>query len=613
MVVFNSGVRPLKLTSVVVVSPNTVFKVQGWRGPVTLLPRQAVQLQVVFTPGGNGEYAGALAIQASVQTPALAGKVGALKFNPVSWNQPAAGGVLPQLRIAVHGSGASQTGNGNSGGNGNGNGNNQGKVSVSIYPSSQTLQPGQTLQFSSTVTGTSNQRVTWTAGVGSITSSGLYTAPILNTASTDTVSAVSVADGSKYASAYLTIQGAGGSVGGSSGGSCMGPFSITNQEPITCVPSPNSMFSKRLPSDVLNHLMANDVSIATSSIYACNGSCTSAMIFAHSGSQNDINGVPTYYGSATDPAYVITGGSTPSSPYNALGVGFHAPNQAMTSGASSEQYFTVWDQSQNKYFAFYRYTGGSGSQQTMFPPCSSTNLNQPCNVGFSPSDTIVNSRSEARGYGVSLGNPWASNGILPPIGEVRVQELIQGHIYHALYLNTLCQQTSPTNSNAAATVFPVLVNWAALPCSKMPNATNVNQAPPGGALVFLDYTDAELALLKSYMPAWQYPIVEAMTRYGGYVGDTGQPLHPSRLENEDAYKTAGVEDPLFAWLQGQAGVNPECGVSTGQCNLPWTNFAAAGGSCPAAGLCDITQHIHIADPCIAKGLAGLSSSQGACF
>ncbi len=34
MVVSNSGVRPLMLTSVAV-APNTVFKVKGWRGPVT--------------------------------------------------------------------------------------------------------------------------------------------------------------------------------------------------------------------------------------------------------------------------------------------------------------------------------------------------------------------------------------------------------------------------------------------------------------------------------------------------------------------------------------------------------------------------------------------------
>jgi hypothetical protein len=386
-----------------------------------------------------------------------------------------------------------------------------------------------------------------------------------------------------------------------------GPYRITRQEPITDIPSPNSLFGKRLPVDVMRHLAAHDVDIAVDSLKACSpGSCTDLLIFAHSGSRNSINDIPQYYGNAGDPAYVITRGPTPKEIlHQALGKAFHAPDRAMTNGADSEDFFMVWDQVQDKYFTFYRYVGSKGSAYA-FPHCSSTDLERPCDIGISPSDSMVSDRDDPQGYGVSLGNPWASNGIFPPIGLIRVQELIQGHIYHPIYLNTLCQQTSPRNPKAAATVFPILVDWGAMPCSRMPRASNVDEAPAAGALVFLDYNDEQLKLLRRYMPAWQYPIVEAMSHYGGYVGDTGNPLHPARLESDDAYALAGVENPLWDWLANQPGLNRGCGPR-GQCNLEWSDFALGKGPCPSAGLCDITRHLHIADPCVPAGMAGVSS------
>ena len=48
------------------------------------------------------------------------------------------------------------------------------------------------------------------------------------------------------------------------------PHSVTNQEPITDVPSPNSLFSKRLPPDVMQHRMPDDVDIAVKALRASN-------------------------------------------------------------------------------------------------------------------------------------------------------------------------------------------------------------------------------------------------------------------------------------------------------------------------------------------------------
>jgi hypothetical protein len=51
-------------------------------------------------------------------------------------------------------------------------------VGVTVSPASATLGQGQTQQFIATVTGTSNQQVSWSlSGAGSVSSTGLYTAP----------------------------------------------------------------------------------------------------------------------------------------------------------------------------------------------------------------------------------------------------------------------------------------------------------------------------------------------------------------------------------------------------------------------------------------------------
>lgn len=88
-------------------------------------------------------------------------------------------------------------------------------LAVSVAPASAMVQTGASLQFQATVTGNANQAVTWkvnnTVGgdstVGTITSSGLYTAPAtLPTTGSVTVSAVSVVNGTTQGGAVITIQ-----------------------------------------------------------------------------------------------------------------------------------------------------------------------------------------------------------------------------------------------------------------------------------------------------------------------------------------------------------------------------------------------------------------------
>jgi hypothetical protein len=81
-------------------------------------------------------------------------------------------------------------------------------TNVSISPSAVSLSLGESKQFSATVTGTTNLAVSWSLNpaVGTITSAGLYKAPqTLASSQTVTLTARSVADPTKSASALLTV------------------------------------------------------------------------------------------------------------------------------------------------------------------------------------------------------------------------------------------------------------------------------------------------------------------------------------------------------------------------------------------------------------------------
>jgi hypothetical protein len=87
-------------------------------------------------------------------------------------------------------------------------------VSISVSPIGATIAPNTTQQFTATVSGTSNTSVTWSAGgaqggnstVGTISSSGLYTAPAtVPNPSAVNILAVAAADTTKSASATVNV------------------------------------------------------------------------------------------------------------------------------------------------------------------------------------------------------------------------------------------------------------------------------------------------------------------------------------------------------------------------------------------------------------------------
>ena len=80
-----------------------------------------------------------------------------------------------------------------------------GGVSVSVSPASVTLSSAGKQQFTATVSGTSNTAVTWSATAGSFNATGLYVAPAVTVQTNVVVTATSLADPAKSASASVTV------------------------------------------------------------------------------------------------------------------------------------------------------------------------------------------------------------------------------------------------------------------------------------------------------------------------------------------------------------------------------------------------------------------------
>lgn len=78
-------------------------------------------------------------------------------------------------------------------------------VYVAVTPAKVTLAPNATYQFKATVSGSTNNNVTWSVseGTGSVTATGLYTAP--GAAGTYYVKATSAADPAKSTQATVTV------------------------------------------------------------------------------------------------------------------------------------------------------------------------------------------------------------------------------------------------------------------------------------------------------------------------------------------------------------------------------------------------------------------------
>jgi Abnormal spindle-like microcephaly-assoc'd, ASPM-SPD-2-Hydin len=128
-------------------------------------------------------------------------------------------------------------------------------VNVSVSPTTATVVSGGSQQFSAQVTNTSNTAVTWSATAGTVSSTGLFSAPTVTANTTVTVTATSVADPTKHASATVTVNAPGtlsivpstlglGSVVVGQSGTASGTIAASGTSvTVTAASSSNSVFS----------------------------------------------------------------------------------------------------------------------------------------------------------------------------------------------------------------------------------------------------------------------------------------------------------------------------------------------------------------------------------
>jgi len=135
-------------------------------------------------------------------------------------------------------------------------------------------------------------------------------------------------------------------------------------------------------------------------------------------------------------------------------------------------------------------------------------------------------------------------------GVIRAQELIAGHIDHALFITVKCTSTSTgfgydtrpaPGGGQSAFVYPASHGGSS--CSATDNAG----APPMGARFQLALSDAQIQALS--VPAWKKTILTALAHYGGYVGDTGGPGFAFQFESGTTYTSFGVTDPLVTFAR----------------------------------------------------------------
>src|SRR3984957_17629704 len=78
-------------------------------------------------------------------------------------------------------------------------------VSISLAPGTLTIPSAGTQEFLPTVLNTTNTSVTWTVSQGTMSSTGSYTAPAVSGNTSVTITATSVADTTKTATAKITV------------------------------------------------------------------------------------------------------------------------------------------------------------------------------------------------------------------------------------------------------------------------------------------------------------------------------------------------------------------------------------------------------------------------
>ncbi len=546
------------------------------------------------------------------------------------------------------------------------------RVQVSISPAELSVWAGLSVQFKASIAGSSNQAVRWTAALGTISPSGLYTAPNVNSDTVDTVSATSVADPNQYTTASVAVQARNTSgTGGDASTSVITATTASTAYSISTPPGPawfpfanaGSITNKPLPSDVLKHCWGNTSNCSAGDAiakwtltsgygatnFSRNGLTVGFVYFPNTltnGSSADVSG-PMYYGSSSDPWYKIAGCK-----YNSINVRFHAPNKAKFSALpGGDQGIDVYDAAQGLIIQAYGYLGGSGMIMPDASGCpgsgpSSCAVSVPNISGCSAQQVGVDSDLQGHTYRTAsiggntytLGGTGATTIFSGWAGMLRQNELMNGTVNHALLLGVVCAKPG-SSSYQSDWVWPAQAG--VLKCN-----TSSASEPKAGSLLFCDYTPTQITsmLNAGQISLPQATLLRAFCTYGGYVTQTSGPASGStwqgmRLaagqgyEGQTAYQLYYKQNNSFESWACSHRMNDfgQGGCSGGTLTAPYgPNQDVLGGiprltgpgghdisgrSCSTAPGCDVSGHIHVADPCVAVGLSGKGSVNGitACY
>lgn len=546
------------------------------------------------------------------------------------------------------------------------------RVQMSISPAGLSVWAGLSVQFKANIVGTSNQAVSWTAALGTISPSGLYTAPNVNSDTVDTVSATSVADPNQYATASIVVQArSANATGGTANSSITTATTASTSYSISTPPGPTwfpfantgSITNKPLPSDVMKHCWGNTSNCSAGDAiakwtltsgygatnFSRNGLTVGSVYFPNTltnGSSADLSG-PLYYGKASDPWYKIA-----SCKYNKTNVRFHAPNRARFSAlAGGDQGIDVYDTAQGLIIQAYGYASGSGMVMPDASGCpgsgpSSCAVAVPNVSGCAAQQVGVDSDLQGQSYRTAsiggntytLGGTGATGMFSGWAGMLRQNELMNGTVNHALLLGIVCAQPG-SSSYQSDWVWPAQAGL--LRCN-----TSSASEPKAGTMLFCDYTAAQISsmLNAGQISQPQATLLRAFCTYGGYVAATGGPASGSSwqgmrlaatqtFEGQTAYQLYYKTDNGFASWACSHRMNDfgQGGCSGGTQTAPFgPSLDVLGGippltgpggrdisgrSCSTAPGCDVSGHIHVADPCVAVGLSGKGNVNGisACY
>ena len=421
-----------------------------------------------------------------------------------------------------------------------------------------------------------------------------------------------------------------------------GPFTLLNQEPANCERYVGSMWSKQLPSDKMDFRTSDSSSVIAGML----GRDGFIVQFMTPGSA-DFNQVPVNYGVSGDPVryipltsvcpfscgiagepgYLGDPSQTAAVPAeNAIGaIRLRIKDGARwtaRSGNGQDSHIAGWDQVSGMRWSLYKSSGPANNQ---LPACAGTTDSTACQFpGGFQGQAMHFSRTGADVYRVENSGDTSLHEAVGAL-MVRHAELIAGEITHPISIVVRCERTN--------NVFPALpsANGQASKCLDTPAWVGYESTSfYHGQLIFLDYTDAEIDAMAGITNVHKI-YLKALANYGGYVMDTSfQPLLTVQtFESLQSWYDEGIAcDPTLTSTPSGTPCADNTPIATVRANVPIVDWLMDQGitcsvdnttlckmgidieATPLVNGLGIAGHMHVGEPCLAMGLAGLAGGCG---